>query len=102
MSSSIPPPALNGGLYTGEPFKGPWGNVPVVPDTDYMINVNLRSARPPPEALTQYPGGPRPGNNVQKMPGVRLFDGTAGVACQDSACPAPPPPKPSWAKYASW
>lgn len=57
MSSSIPPPALNGGLYTGEPFKGPWGNVPVVPDTDYMINVNLRSARPPPEALTQYPGG---------------------------------------------
>lgn len=66
----VPPPprALNGGLYTGEPFAkdAPWGNVPVIPDTDYMTHVNLRSARPPIQALFQYPGNTRPGNNYQE------------------------------------
>lgn len=63
---------LNGGLYTGEPFEknAPWGNVPVIPDVDYMTHQNLRSANPPKQALVQYPGGVRPGNNDQKMPGV--------------------------------
>lgn len=71
----VPPPprALNGGLYTGEPFKkgAPWGNVPVIPDVDYMINVNLRSANPPPKALFQYPGNTRPGNNYQNNTGLQ-------------------------------
>jgi hypothetical protein len=70
----IPPPkpTLNGGLYTGEPFakNAPYANIPVVPDTGYMIHYNLRSANPPPEAITQYPGTTRPGNNFQEMPGV--------------------------------
>lgn len=63
---------LNGGLYTGEPFEkdAPWGNVPVIPDVDFMTHQNLRSANPPKQALVQYPGGVRPGNNEQKMPGV--------------------------------
>lgn len=66
----VAPPsrALNGGLYTGEPFvkNAPWANVPVIPDTDYMTHVNLRSANPPLKALFQYPGNTRPGNNFQE------------------------------------
>ena len=84
-------PALNGGLYTGTPFlKGaPWANVPVIPDVDYMTNVNLRSANPPPDATTQYPGGPRPGNNNQAMPGVDLYG--CPVACNNTPCSQPQP-----------
>jgi hypothetical protein len=68
-----PPPSLNGGLYTGEPFRkgAPYANIPVTPDADFLIHHNLRSADPPGPALTQYPGGLRPGNNFQEMPGVR-------------------------------
>lgn len=70
-----PPRALNGGLYTGEPFaKGaPWANVPVIPDVDYMTNVNLKSANPPQQALYQYPGNTRPGNNFQANTGLQPF-----------------------------
>jgi hypothetical protein len=80
--SYVPPPPreLNGGLYTGEPFlKGaPWANVPVIPDVDYMINVNLRSANPPTQALYQYPGNTRPGNNYQKNTGLQQYVGSRG------------------------
>lgn len=69
----VPPPAraLNGGLFTGEPFASgaPWANVPVVPDAEYMTHVNLRSARPPVQALFQYPGNTRPGNNYLEKVG---------------------------------
>lgn len=67
-----PKPKLNGGLYTGEPFhkNAPWGNVPVTPDIEYMINTNLRSANPPIEALFQYPGTTRIGNNHQSYHGL--------------------------------
>lgn len=75
----VPPPPLklNGGLYTGEPFAkdAPWGNVPVVADVDYMIQHNLRSANPPVQALFQYPGGVRPGNNYQAQTGLIKPDG---------------------------
>ena len=72
-----PPPKLNGGLYTGEPFKegAPWANVPVIADIDYMIHHNLRSANPPIEALFQYPGQVRPGNNYQAMTGLAKPNG---------------------------
>jgi hypothetical protein len=65
-------PQLNGGLYTGEPFRAgaAYANLAVAPDVDYLIHCNLRSAGPPPGAITQYPGGTRPGNNTQQMPGV--------------------------------
>lgn len=62
----IPPPKLNGGLYTGEPFRrdAPWGNTPVVPDSVLLIRDTLRSAHPPPGVTNrQYPGDSRPGNN---------------------------------------
>jgi hypothetical protein len=80
----VPPPprALNGGLYTGEPFLegAPWANVPVIPDVDFMTNVNLRSANPPPQALFQYPGNTRPGNNFQANTGLQKFQGSSGFA----------------------
>jgi len=65
MSKLIPPPPLNGGLYTGEPFKpdAPWRAFPVVPCTAYMNHVNLRSANPPIQALFQTGANVRPGNN---------------------------------------
>ena len=87
---NVPPPALNGGLYTGEPFKGPWANVPVTPDVDYLTHVNLKSAHPPSEALKHYPGGPRPGNNVQNMPGVDLDNNK--MSYLDSSCSTLAPP----------
>ena len=94
MANNIPPPALNGGLYTGAPFlpNAPWGNVPVIPDADYMTHVNLKSANPPPEALSQYPGGPRPGNNNQTMPGVNR--GGRPIACISTSADCVPHNKP--------
>jgi hypothetical protein len=86
--SFIPPPprALNGGLYTGEKFYegAPWANVPVVPDVNYMTNVNLRSANPPPKALFQYPGNVRPGNNWQENTGLEPISNYnfACVSCE--------------------
>lgn len=73
----IPPPPLNGGLYTGVAFNkdAPWGNIPYVPDADWMTNEGLRSANPPVDALTQYQGGYRPGNNYQKLPGTSEIKG---------------------------
>lgn len=86
--SNIPPLSLNGGLYTGTPFlpNAPWGNVPVIPDVDYMTHVNLRSACPPTEALSQYPGGPRPGNNNQNMPGVDMRPNPISCITQQPNC----------------
>jgi hypothetical protein len=62
----VPSYKLNGGLYTGEPFKkgAPWANVPVRPTAAYMTNINLRSANPPTLALYQLQAGYRPGNNT--------------------------------------
>jgi hypothetical protein len=70
--TSIPRPGLNGGHYTGEPFEknAPWGTVPVIPDTTFMIHYNLSSANPPPGANVQYIGYDRPGNNKTYMLGV--------------------------------
>lgn len=91
ISSSvpIPPPSLNGGLYTGEPFKknAPWANVPVIPTVGYMIHYNLRSANPPPGAIYQYPGNIRPGNNHEEMPGVsgKIYEGY-NIWCNHAPC----------------
>lgn len=85
-----PKPKLNGGLYTGEPFRegAPWGNVPVVADIDYMIHYNLRSANPPIQALYQYPGTIRPGNNFQAMTGLGTPEGYnfGCTPCLKKAC----------------
>lgn len=82
-----PPRKLNGGLYTGEPFKKDslHANVPVIPDTGYMIHYNLRSANPPPGAIYQYPGNIRPGNNFQHMNGISK-NGKYNIAGNEQAC----------------
>lgn len=58
---------VNGGLYTGEPAKGPWGNYPVIPDAKYYTE-NLRSALPPPNFEYQAVSTVRPGNNPVDLP----------------------------------
>jgi hypothetical protein len=79
-SSYVPPPnhSKNGGLYSGPeaPPGAPWAAIPVVPDVDYLIHENLKSANPPAGALYQYPGNIRPGNNFQSFPGLSKYVGT--------------------------
>lgn len=79
--SMIPQPKLNGGLYTGESFKGPWGNVYVEPDTVYMTNVALLSANPPPHAPIQYGNTIRPGNNRPQLKHVHRFSDEHNIVC---------------------
>ena len=74
-----PGPAYNGGLYSGAQGKGPWSSLPVTPTTTNYINSNLRSANPPPGALTMYQGTNRLGNNFQAMPGVNWFKDTGAL-----------------------
>ncbi len=88
--SYVPPPprSLNGGLYTGQPFiqGAPWANIPVIPDAGYMTHINLRSARPPEDALYQHGGGIRPGNNYQTMPGVKKVSDAYNLWCSSAPC----------------
>ena len=79
-----PKPKLNGGLYTGEAFNGPWKNTYVVPDAIYMTNQNLRSANPPQNALTQYGDIIRPGNNNPKLSNVHKFSNQHNIICTGS------------------
>lgn len=60
------PRAPNGGLYTGEAARGPWGNVPVSPEV-HTLALNLASANPPPGGAAQGPFGVRPGNNEPQL-----------------------------------
>lgn len=100
-----PKPVLNGGLYTGKPFadNAPWANVPVIPDVSYMIHKNLKSAHPPPGAEFQYPGGNRPGNNTQIMPGVQQSKNNnySNFYC-NAACGPVDNTSGRFFKYASW
>ena len=62
-----PPPSLNGGLYTGEPFRegAGWANVYVRPDADaYAQNLLQNSQTPPPPGAQIIPTTVRPGNNA--------------------------------------
>jgi hypothetical protein len=56
-----PPPIVNGGLYTGEPFQhgAPWGNLYVRPDADTYTQ-NIKNA---PAIAMMIPSNERPGNN---------------------------------------
>ena len=74
----VPPPSLNGGLYTGEPFdyNAPWANIHIDPDaTEYMYNNLRRGNIPPPNARLQYPAT-RPGNSQVEWRGLSKFEGT--------------------------
>lgn len=84
---NIPPPSLNGGLYTGEPFEkdAPHANIPIIPDGGYMTHFALRSANPPTQALFQYNDNYRPGNNTPVMPGIEPYkQGQYGIMCNNS------------------
>lgn len=77
-------PSLNGGLYSGEKFKGPWGNYPVIPEATQMIHNTLRSANPPPNAILQYGNYIRPGNNEHPIPTKHNIDETLNIQCVGS------------------
>lgn len=88
----IPPRSLNGGLYTGEPFKknAAWANVPAIPDVDFLTQQRVSDYEGVNQARFQYPGSVRPGNNSQKMPGV--IQGPSGLQCIKN-----PDPPMTWA-----
>lgn len=78
-----PPPKLNGGLYTGTPFNNDAGysTVKVIPDVDYMMNINLKSAKGVSEAQLHYPGNNRPGNSIQDMTGLQRYSNNNDILC---------------------
>lgn len=65
-----------GGVLISEPCSGPHCAIPVEPTTSNLINNNIKSANPPLDAFTQYPGTNRLGNNTDSMPGVSNYVGT--------------------------
>jgi hypothetical protein len=74
--TKIPKPALNGGWYTGQPFKknAGWATVPVIPDSGYMTHYNIHNRnKTAPGADTQY-GNVRPGNNCFLLEGVYYYN----------------------------
>lgn len=81
--TQAPKPKLNGGHYTGEPFakNAEYATVQVIPDVDYMMYENLKSARGPDEGRFHYPGSVRPGNNFQKNPGVVDYSNKHNIKC---------------------
>jgi hypothetical protein len=65
---SVPKPQVNGGLYTGEPFKqnAPWGNIAIEPESHvYAEKLNR---------LDSIPGYTRLGNNTQQFPAHEKYD----------------------------
>ena len=87
-SSPIPPPELNGGWFTGEPFdpNGGYKNIYVKPCIAYWNNKNLKSADPPNQALYQLQGGYRPGNNTdQQIPELENIS-SLNVFCTPIVC----------------
>lgn len=84
-----PPPTLNGGWFTGEPYApdAPWRTINVTPDVAFLVHRNLRSADPPPGAVFHYPGSFRPGNNAQSMPGVAPLGRGLDVMCVQQRAP---------------
>lgn len=88
----LPPPRLNGGWFTGEPFRkgAGWADVPVRPESGSMMSDTLLSAHPPPGAEAHTPGFPRPGNNCQTMPNVRKLSAPYNtIACSSSFSSSP-------------
>ena len=59
----FPPRKVNGGLYTGEPFQGDWGNRPFFPDQGYIANANLFRGG------LQTSDGARPFNTAMRIVG---------------------------------
>jgi hypothetical protein len=90
-NANIPPPALNGGLYTGVPFQqnAPWANVQMRPSSAYMTRLGLEKVDiddvlPPSMAYYQMTPGFRPGNNTDDT-----INGL--VSCYGLSCVNQPP-----------
>jgi hypothetical protein len=64
---------VNGGLYTGEAAKGPWGNYPVLPEPNELAK-NLLTANPPPNAEKIPTTYHREGNNNVTFPNHVLYN----------------------------
>ena len=73
---SAPIHQYQGGIYTGPQAYGPWGVIPVTPNTSNMIHKNLLSSSQPPGANVQYQGTNHLGNNFSSMPGVSWYNNT--------------------------
>jgi len=68
-----PPRKVNGGLYTGTPASGPWGNYPVTPEPNDLAK-NLLSANPPKDAEKIPSTYSREGNNYVTYPEYSQYD----------------------------
>lgn len=81
--AKVPEPKLNGGWFTGEKFNEDvgYGTVKVIPEVDYIMYENLKSARGPDEARFHYPGYTRPGNNKQESPGIVSYSNKHIMKC---------------------
>lgn len=68
--SGLIPRSVNGGLYTGAPATGPWGNVPIEPETNIYIDIHYTKGfiAPPPNMKYQAISTVRPGNNKVVYP----------------------------------
>lgn len=71
----LPPPRVNGGLYTGEPARGPWGAVPIVPDADSIAQKKY--------FYGHVPINLRPGNNYTAFPGFTRVNEQFCIASRD-------------------
>jgi hypothetical protein len=80
QNSSIPPRQSNGGRDTGAPASGPWGSIPVMPET-VALSQNLLSAQPPPNAEKHPVSFNRPGNNLVQLPYHQRFNNDSTLLC---------------------
>ena len=73
----VPPRQVNGGLYTGVPANGPWGNIPIEPETHTFIDTHYQKGfdKPPPDMKYQAISTIRPGNNNVKHPYHKMCTG---------------------------
>ena len=69
----IPSDTYNSGITIGQKCIGVHCAIPVPPTAMYMTNVNLRSANPPPGALTQFASSHRLGNNSDVNFGIGKY-----------------------------
>ena len=89
-NNAMPPPEYNAGLYTGAPFAGPWGNIPVEATAAGHTHDALMSANPPPNANVMYSTGgqDRIGNSFSNKPGVFKYNGGLGQSHYNIKCTA--------------
>ena len=68
---------INGGLNIGSECIGNHCAIPITATTTNLVNNNLLSSNPPPNANVHYPGTSRLGNSLLDMPGINYYKGTS-------------------------